>query len=218
MLIRRAAAVIALACASASMATPLKMEYTVQDIGGGQYRYNITLTLDNNDGSWIAGQTFNWIICGDSMGPEPTALPDFVGDLPAPGPFADEGYSTSGGGHNGPTLLDFGVNFDFHGWEPTAVGDSLVWSGTSSINLGVGDMKWSNLIGSGIHADYEVAILQTGRCIADFNSDGGVDGADVESFFVSWQDGEDDADVNADGGVDGSDVETFFVAWESGGC
>jgi hypothetical protein len=55
-------------------------------------------------------------------------------------------------------------------------------------------------------------------CPADFNQDGGVDGGDVESFFISWEAGASSADVNADGGVDGSDVESFFTAWQAGGC
>ncbi len=55
-------------------------------------------------------------------------------------------------------------------------------------------------------------------CIADYNGDGGVDGADVEAFFIDWQAGDPAADVNQDGGVDGGDVETFFLAWEAGGC
>jgi hypothetical protein len=55
-------------------------------------------------------------------------------------------------------------------------------------------------------------------CPADFNEDGGVDGADVDAFFVSWEDGQCDADVNADGGVDGDDIQRFFAAWEAGGC
>jgi uncharacterized membrane protein len=55
-------------------------------------------------------------------------------------------------------------------------------------------------------------------CPADFNHDGGVDGADVESFFGCWSDGLSDADVNEDGGVDGADVELFFTSWEAGGC
>ncbi len=55
-------------------------------------------------------------------------------------------------------------------------------------------------------------------CPADFNQDGGVDGADVESFFVVWSDGLAQADVNADGGVDGVDVEYFFQRWAAGGC
>jgi hypothetical protein len=55
-------------------------------------------------------------------------------------------------------------------------------------------------------------------CPADFNQDGGVDGADVEDFFSAWESGEPAADVNVDGGIDGSDIEVFFVAWSAGGC
>jgi hypothetical protein len=56
------------------------------------------------------------------------------------------------------------------------------------------------------------------RCIADYNADGGVDGADIESFFLDWEQGVSAADVNEDGGVDGPDIEAFFVAWQAGGC
>ncbi|MBL9002410.1 MAG: hypothetical protein JNK25_14870 [Phycisphaerae bacterium] len=55
-------------------------------------------------------------------------------------------------------------------------------------------------------------------CPADFNQDGGVDGSDVEAFYVVWESGEGCGDVNEDGGVDGGDVETFFARWEAGGC
>ena len=55
-------------------------------------------------------------------------------------------------------------------------------------------------------------------CAADYNGDGGVDGADVEAFFGDWQAGESRADVNLDGGVDGADIETFFTFWTAGGC
>ena len=51
---------------------------------------------------------------------------------------------------------------------------------------------------------------------ADFNFDGGVDGSDVEAFFIAWQEGAVEADFNIDGGVDGQDVEAFFIAWENG--
>jgi hypothetical protein len=54
-------------------------------------------------------------------------------------------------------------------------------------------------------------------CPGDYNQDGGVDGADIESFFLDWETGEAAADVNRDGGVDGADLEGFFVRWE-GGC
>ncbi len=55
-------------------------------------------------------------------------------------------------------------------------------------------------------------------CPADFNRDGGVDGADVDAFFAVWEAGDARADVNNDGGVDGADVDYFFGQWETGGC
>jgi len=51
---------------------------------------------------------------------------------------------------------------------------------------------------------------------ADFNVDGGIDGSDVEAFFMAWEAGDDTADFNMDGGVNGADVEAFFIAWERG--
>jgi hypothetical protein len=53
-------------------------------------------------------------------------------------------------------------------------------------------------------------------CPADYNQDGGVDGADVQAFFIDWAAGY--ADVNQDGGVDGADVQSFFIVWQAGGC
>jgi hypothetical protein len=53
-------------------------------------------------------------------------------------------------------------------------------------------------------------------CRGDFNQDGGVDGADIEAFFLAWETGGVAGDVNEDGGVDGSDIEAFFVLWEAG--
>jgi hypothetical protein len=55
-------------------------------------------------------------------------------------------------------------------------------------------------------------------CPADFNQDGGIDGADIEAFFLAWESGGAAADVNFDGGVDGSDLEAFFRVWEAGSC
>jgi len=55
-------------------------------------------------------------------------------------------------------------------------------------------------------------------CIADFDANGGVDGADVEGFFTSWSRGDVCGDVNEDGGVDGPDVEEFFTSWSQGLC
>lgn len=55
-------------------------------------------------------------------------------------------------------------------------------------------------------------------CFADYDGSGGVDGSDVEAFFLDWSSGLNAADTNLDGGVDGQDVETFFLQWSVGGC
>mgnify|MGYP007080228923 CR=1 FL=1 len=52
---------------------------------------------------------------------------------------------------------------------------------------------------------------------ADFNQDGGIDGSDVQVFFIAWEAANCLADFNADGGVDGADIQAFFFAWENGG-
>ena len=49
---------------------------------------------------------------------------------------------------------------------------------------------------------------------ADWNQDGGVDGADVWYFFADWADCQ--ADVNTDGFCDGCDVFYFLETWEQG--
>jgi len=53
-------------------------------------------------------------------------------------------------------------------------------------------------------------------CLSDMNQDGGTDGADINAFFTTWEEGHVAADVNQDGGVDGADVQTFVEHWESG--
>lgn len=64
----------------------------------------------------------------------------------------------------------------------------------------------------------QVGQLLAAPCAADFNQDGGVDGADVDSFTSAWESGQPQADVNQDGGIDGSDVDRFMTDWEAGGC
>jgi hypothetical protein len=78
----------------------------------------------------------------------------------------------------------------------------------------------------GATGSYVVELTGTGNagecscppCIADFNIDGGVDGTDVESFYLVWATGQSCGDTNGDGGVDGSDIEAFFLAWSLGEC
>ena len=52
-----------------ALATPLRMDYSVSDLGGGIYDYEFALVLDNNDSSWSAGQGWGWIIFGDAPFP-----------------------------------------------------------------------------------------------------------------------------------------------------
>jgi len=60
----------------------------------------------------------------------------------------------------------------------------------------------------------DIAYIQV-DLTGDYNRDGGIDGADVDAFFVDWSLGLPGADVNQDGGVDGADVEFFFPRWSS---
>ncbi len=74
-----------------------------------------------------------------------------------------------------------------------------------------------NVMGQSIMPDGTLGACPA-PCPADYNMDGGVDGADVDAFFTDWEAGSSNADVNGDGGTDGADVQTFFIAWEAGGC
>jgi len=57
---------------------------------------------------------------------------------------------------------------------------------------------------------------QLNVCIGDFNCDGGIDGPDIESFFVAWSAAAPYADVDASGGIDGTDIFLFLERWASG--
>ncbi|MBL9002166.1 MAG: immunoglobulin domain-containing protein [Phycisphaerae bacterium] len=62
------------------------------------------------------------------------------------------------------------------------------------------------------------SVIVSPPCPADFNSDGGIDGADVDVFFDAWENGNPAADLTRDGGIDGADVDAFFSSWENGVC
>lgn len=53
-------------------------------------------------------------------------------------------------------------------------------------------------------------------CLADFDSNGGIDGGDLAAFFAAFEAGEASADVDGNGGVDGGDLALFFGAFEAG--
>lgn len=140
--------------AGTSQATPIKLDYSVESIGAGTFNYEFYLTLDNNDGSWAAGQGWGWLVFGDAPRFVASPLTDFVGD-PADFPIGPwDGYSLSSGGHNGPTLVNALVY-----WTPTFVGETLNWSGTSTADLLQGEFLFSTLrsVNDAVLADYEVA-------------------------------------------------------------
>ena len=128
-------------------ASPVTMNYCVQGEGNGLYLYTFTMTLDNHDNSWTpnSGYGIGWIIFADS--PSASPLSDFIVDpssLPI-GPWT--GVSSSGGGHNGPTLSPVVVQDPPYPplyWTPAAVGDSLTWRGESSHLVTTG-LQWSTL-------------------------------------------------------------------------
>jgi hypothetical protein len=99
-------------------ATPLAMDYSVfSGPSSGEYSYDFSLILNNNDSSWTPGQNFNWIIFGDQY-LAPSNLTDFsVNPTSLPvSPFIS--VTPSGGGHNGPTFLDLNPNHIPPGWVP----------------------------------------------------------------------------------------------------
>jgi hypothetical protein len=150
-----AAALLAAVTGTASATTPLRLDYCVESLGGGLYQYSFTLTLDNNDGSWVAGQGWDWLTFGDGQG-QLSALTNWTiapGTFPL-GPWTE--MDSSSGGHNGPT---FGPVTNAY-WVPVSVGDSLSWSGTSTGFVDQPQMLFSTLVteGSGVHpANFEVA-------------------------------------------------------------
>jgi len=83
-----------------------------------------------------------------------------------------------------------------------------------SLSLGPDGHLYAGIAGRGVYRTINPIVAPP--CAADFNGDGGVDGADVEAFFMAWEAAEPSADVNADGGIDGGDVEFFFGRWEAG--
>ena len=142
------AAALAFAAGTA-IAHPLRLDYCVDALPGGQYQYTFTLTLDNNDNTWAPGQGWTWITFGATQAMS-SPLEDFVMDPSSYpiGPFTE--LTGSGGYLNGPTLgplTDPNSNFIY--WIPSAVGESLTWTGTSANFIPEAQMAFSTLITTG---------------------------------------------------------------------
>lgn len=109
-------------------------------------------------------------------------------------------------------------NDDIGPWcGPTGAGSRVIFPATSGEQFLIRVASWDPAqAGSGSLSIYCTPTCP--QCPADYNEDGGVDGADVDAFFADWEQGLPCADVSGDGGVDGSDVAYFFIFWENGGC
>lgn len=53
-------------------------------------------------------------------------------------------------------------------------------------------------------------------CLADYDLDGGVTGADISAFFLDFEQGASGADLDLDGGVTAGDIAVFFEHYEAG--
>ncbi len=95
--------------------------------------------------------------------------------------------------------------------EPNNIGSERY----ASIGPWRADYTWNNR-----RQDWQAysvqGVVELEPCDADFNLDGGIDGADLHAFFESWEAGSFDADMNIDGGVDGADVSRFLEMWDMG--
>jgi hypothetical protein len=196
----------------AQASTPLTLTWSARPGWDGLYRYTFRLTLDNHDNSWQAGQGFGWIIFGDGGSAGPSTINDFEADngvFPV-GPWTS--VTRTAGQRNGPTL-SFGRNT----WTPSAVGDYITWTGTSSSLVASGNMKWTALVvkGGAKPVDLEPATKVT-PCLADMNGDGFTDGIDYDFFNMAFEAGSAAADVNGDGFTDGIDYDTFNRVFEQG--
>lgn len=126
----------------------------------------------------------------------------------------------------GPAILQWQVNGVLVGSSVTLPAVTRQWADLSTRWTAPGDissvaLSVRNLNTATFPNDFyidDLSMILVPLCPADFNQDGGIDGADVDDFFSAWEAGEAAADVNADGGIDGSDIGVFFAAWEAGGC
>ena len=136
-------------------ATPLSLSFGTNDLGGS-YQYDFTLTLDNHDNSWVLGNQWDWIIFGDTDFDNNYSGFDVNGGLSGGTDWATlstsspiSSITTSAGGHNGPSLAIDSKGVVLPGWLPTFIGDSISWSGISSVYIASDELFWSSLIAGG---------------------------------------------------------------------
>ena len=142
------------------LATPIRADelqlfYSVEPYGTGLTLYDFQLELTNADGSWVPGQGWGWIVFGDcELCSSPLA--DWTG-LSEDSPY--NAFWITAGFHNGRTLAPPGTY-----WVPNAVGDTLDWSGTSTADLGQGQLLFSTIL---TENDAEAASFQAATLVPD---------------------------------------------------
>lgn len=132
---------------SQALATPFSLDYILTDLGGS-YQYDFVLTLDNNDGSHTAGDSYDWFAIGSGAKPDGTNITS---------PFAEgssfftsipSGWSagTASGFHDGPYLA-FGASVSTPYWAPN-LGDSIAFTGVSATQVNDGELYFAFLSSS----------------------------------------------------------------------
>jgi hypothetical protein len=149
-------AVLLVMVSSTVFASPMTLNYSVTDLGSGSYRYSFDLSLTNQDDSWASGQGWSWIIFGDGPYNSSPFLPNnFVIDALPVGPFYF--LSWANGDHSGPNLTFNQTPPELAYWTPSAIGETLSWSGTSTINLETLYFSTLEEIGGAIDINYQLA-------------------------------------------------------------
>lgn len=165
------AAVALLSALTTAHATPLTLNYTKTALDGGLFQYDFSLVLDNHDGSWSAGQQWDWIVFGDtdevgtykSFNTKPTWCDSgHFSWNPLEQSALITGNYISCGGHNGATLAIVEQGVILPGWMPAAVGEVLNFSGTSNIDFLEHELHWSALIvgGGAAAVSFDTAVQQ----------------------------------------------------------
>ncbi len=203
----------------------------VMSISGGTLG-DLSDTLPRNDTWWPGAQpsfTDGTYTAMQAIDPTQDLVVRF--NTYDPAPAADTSLTFFG-------AFDYAIgNYAFYSSSPQPVGEFTIPANTLTPNSPLSFTIWHSsrqevccpgFGGTALRTvAFDYATTATGftteggggtPCPADFNQDGGIDGADVSDFFAAWENGDPSADVNQDGGVDGADVTTFFAAWENGGC
>ncbi len=106
--------------------------------------------------------------------------------------------------------------------EPGPTPPPLLWN-RAGVGLGeqvgwyllLGESGYQRVAGGSFRVDFEHGTPPV-PCEADFDHNGGLDGADLAAFMTVYEAGEESADIDENGGIDGADLAYFFVHYELG--